>query len=271
MRFSFHVVALGLVTLLSLVRAAPFSAVSVVQAIGRFTTITTSVFAEPTSVSSSTVGCVADTGTRHAEPTTTLVARGESATHTPSPVLDKDSSPHPLGRPDLVVPTLVTATSTAHAVDVAPTSYSWCSRCGLGPVMMSAAVPTTLATTSVSAQETYTNALGEDYVDDVFPSHSTNHNQEGSLVAAFAIRDVAARMSYSKGPPDEGVRRCPHGQHAVLKPGQGEFKSNGCGIGLFADPPPGSGKFGQCCIEHGKCVGKYFPQISKTAFCPSDC
>ncbi|OAG41132.1 hypothetical protein AYO21_04745 [Fonsecaea monophora] len=247
MRFSFHVVALGLVTLLSLVRAAPFSAVSVVQVIGRFTTITASVFAEPTSVSSSTVGCVADTGTRHAEPTATLVAREESATHTPSPVLNEDSSPHPLGRPDLVVPTLVTATSTAPAEDVAPTSYSWCSRCGLGPVMMSAAVPATLATTSVSAQETYTNALGEDDVDDVFPSHSANHT--------FAIRDVAAQMSYSKGPPDEGVRRCPHGQHAVLKPGQGEFKSNGCGIGLFADPPPGSGKFGQCCIEHGKCVG----------------
>ncbi|OAL36449.1 hypothetical protein AYO20_04345 [Fonsecaea nubica] len=243
MRFSFHVVALGLVTLLSLVRAAPFSAVSVVQAIGRFTTITASVFAEPTSVSSSTVGCVADTGTRHAEPTVTLVAREESATHTPSPVLDEESSPHPLGRPDLVVPTLVTATSTAPAEDVAPTSFSWCSRCGLGPVMMSAAVPTSLATTSVSAQETYTDALGEHHVDEVFPSHSDNHT--------FAIRDVAAQMSYSKGPPDEGVRRCPHGQHAVLKPGQGEFKSNGCGIGLFADPPPGSGKFGQCCIEHG--------------------
>ena len=63
-------------------------------------------------------------------------------------------------------------------------------------------------------------------------------------------------MQYPNGQPDKGTRRCPHGEHAKMKPGMGEVKPNGCGIGFFAGIIPGSGKFGQCCLEHDICFGK---------------
>ncbi|KIX99720.1 uncharacterized protein Z520_04356 [Fonsecaea multimorphosa CBS 102226] len=268
--------------------------VSLVQAQGRLTTVTAAVTSSlwvsiPTRASRvasalrATVGSFPTTpsgtgaGTRRDErPRVSLIVRemhvgvGVSATPTPTPapesvlLEDEDVKFHPrLGLPGLGYPTMVRSTSTSTSTVIleerspAPVPSSWCSGCGVGPVILKEDAATNLGEVMV----TTATDDGMDLVDHrhLLPSHSAlNHT--------LAIRDADdvddPILRYPNGQPDKDIRRCPHGQHAKNKEGISldNFTPNGCGIGFFASILPGSGKFGECCNAHDRCF----------ADCPTD-
>ncbi|EXJ67697.1 uncharacterized protein A1O5_09043 [Cladophialophora psammophila CBS 110553] len=257
MRLSSSAVLLAILTLLYFVKAAPLGAVSIATAQGLFTTVRTSMLATPTT------GAIAGTSTRHSGAKISLVVRQEDAFHTPDAKSEEDSTLYP--RPAPVLPTSLPMVTTVMSL-TGPLSISWCPWCGIGPVMPTQPVPTTLTSSAhpeptaadrtENEWEMSTESSSSPPIDSfrthVLPSHERNHT--------LAIREAATQRAYPNGHPDKGVRRCPHGQHARLKPGVGPFVPNGCGVGILAGMIPGSGKFRQCCFDHDICFAE----------CPTD-